>query len=115
MQASAAKKNHMARLLVATLDSLCHPAVDLVQCLPLFPRTLSNLASVASPSVDAGRTTFVRRKARLAAHGKRQDNSYRTLRVQFTCLPITRNSVTFTCIIIVGARVYRVSVNAKFP
>ena len=49
----------MARLLVAVLDSLCQPGVDLVQCLPLFPRALSNLASVASPSLDAGMSLFL--------------------------------------------------------
>jgi len=48
----------MARLLVSVLDSLCQPGVDLVQCLPLFPRALSNLASVASPNLDASMTQF---------------------------------------------------------
>nr|XP_026691648.1 E3 ubiquitin-protein ligase MYCBP2 [Ciona intestinalis] len=55
--ASPQQKTRQARLLVLVLDALCQPSVDLVQCLPLFPRTLSNLASVASaaqsPNVDA--------------------------------------------------------------
>ncbi|XP_076822444.1 E3 ubiquitin-protein ligase MYCBP2-like isoform X2 [Clavelina lepadiformis] len=50
--AARVNKARMARLLTAVLDSFCQNSVDLVQCLPLFPRTLSNLASVMSPSAD---------------------------------------------------------------
>nr|CAB3264102.1 E3 ubiquitin-protein ligase MYCBP2 [Phallusia mammillata] len=53
---SGEKRPRASRLLVAVLDALCQPSINLVQCLPLFPRTFSNLESIASaaqsPCID---------------------------------------------------------------